>query len=106
MKPISEAVLLTRLSRWSAWAAMLIVVLYIVTGYGMTKRIVDPDWAKRLHERWLPIPLFLTLLLHGGVCARGAARRWHVFRNAAAGDLYVLTVGIVLFGLFMWLYLV
>ena len=105
MKTMSEAVVLSKLSRYSAWVVTLIIVLYIITGYGMTKRIVDPDWAKRLHQHILPIPLFVALLLHGGLCARGSVRRWRVFKHPLAGDLYVLAVGVILFGLFLWLHL-
>jgi hypothetical protein len=105
MKPVSEAVVLTNLSRYSAWVAMLVVVLYILTGYGMTKRIIDPDLAKRLHQHVLPIPLFLSLILHGGISARGALRRWRVFKNPLSADAYAAVLGVVVLGLFVWLYL-
>lgn len=105
MTHVSEAVWLMRLSRWSAWVALAMVALFVVTGYGMTKRVIDPDLGKYLHTKVLPIPLFVSLVLHSGLCARGALHRWHVFKGRLTADLYVLAAGLVLLALFLWMYL-
>lgn len=43
---------------------LVLVILYFISGYGITKGIIDPDVAKFLHERILPVPFVLFLLLH------------------------------------------
>jgi hypothetical protein len=98
-------VLLTRVSRFTAWTALTVIALFVVSGYGMTKRIIDPDVGKILHQRILPIPLFVAVLVHGGVCARRSLYRWHVFANRAAVNLYVTLVCAVLLALFLWMHL-
>ena len=96
---------LAKLSRAAAWIATATVIAFIVTGYGMTKRIIDPDVSKILHVEILPVPLFLSLLVHGGISARAGLRRWRVFENGRSADLYVGAVSLVLLGLFVWMYL-
>ena len=91
-------------SRWTAWIAFATIVLFIVTGYGMGKRIMDPALAKWLHVKILPIPLFISLVAHGGICARATMRRLNVFRSDSAASLYVAICCLVLLGLFAWLY--
>lgn len=96
---------LARLSRCTAWIAFVVILLFILTGYGMTKRIIDPDLAKFLHNKILPVALIVSLLAHGGICARATFRRWGVFKSNATIDLYVAAVGLVLLALFFWMYL-
>jgi hypothetical protein len=104
MMNIPTNVLLGRISRWSAWVSFVVVLLFIVTGYGMTKQMIDPTLAKFLHAKVLPIPLFLALVVHGGICARDSLRRWKVFKSDAAADLYVAAFSVFLLGFFVWLY--
>ena len=105
MMNISRHMLLARISRWSAWVAFIVVLLFVVTGYGMTKRMIDPALAKLLHGKILPIPLFLALVLHSGISARHSLRRWKVFKSDVTTDLYVLFFCLFLLTFFAWLYL-
>jgi len=95
---------LARLNRYSAWVAIVTVVLYVITGYGMTKRIMDPDLARYLHLGILPIPLFLALVVHGGISIRHALWRWHVFEKRRNADIFVWIVVLTFLALFMWMF--
>jgi len=95
---------LARLNRWAAWIAIASCILFIITGYGMTKRIMDPDLATYLHLKVLPIPLFLGLLIHGGISMRHAMWRWRIFKNRRTDDIFVLIVALVFLALFLWMY--
>ena len=95
---------LAKLDRWAAWTTIIMIVLFVVTGYGMTKDIMDRDLARRLHSDIIPIPFFVALLIHGGLSLRHAMWRWKVFEKRSAADLFVLAVVLVLAALFMWLY--
>ena len=91
-------------SSWAIRNPVPVILLFILTGYGMTKQIMDPALARLLHGKILPIPLFVSLLIHGGICARNSLRRAKVFQQNAATDVYVVVIGLCLFGLFLWLY--
>jgi len=105
MTRISDVISAARLSRYSAWTATITVFLFIVTGYGMTKWIINPDFSRYMHEKVLPIPLFLSLLLHAGICARNALRRWQIFKSGLTADLYVMAVSIILLAVCLWMFL-
>ena len=104
MMNIPTHVLLGRISRWSAWVAFVVIVLFVVTGYGMTLRIIDPTLAKLLHGKILPIPLFLAVVLHSGICAHRSLHRWKVFKSDVTVDVYVLFLSLFLLAFFAWLY--
>ncbi len=95
---------LAKANRWAAWTAIIVIILFIVTGYGMTKRVMDPELAKYLHEEILPVPLFIALLVHGGLSLRHAMWRWKIFQNRRTDDFFVFILVLVLFALFMWMH--
>ena len=96
---------LIKLNRFSAWVLLVLIILFIISGYGMTKQIIDPIFATQLHDNILPIPLFIFFLLHVGISIRYALRRWRLFKDNKASDIYVLILGLILLILFFWLYL-
>lgn len=98
-------IFLIKLSRFSAWVLLVLVILYIISGYGITKGIIDPVFSKYLHDKLLAIPLFIFFVLHVGVATKYALMRWGVFKSAKAGNIYVITFGLILLILFLWLYL-
>jgi len=96
---------LIKLERFSAWVLLVLIILYIISGFGMVKRIIDPVLARYIHTELLPIPLFIFFVLHVGIATNYALRRWGVFKSAKAGDIYVIIFGLILLVLFFWLYL-
>jgi hypothetical protein len=64
-----------RAGRWCGWGALILVILMLLTGYGITHfRIVDPLTlgllGKAVSQRWhevLGIPLIVVLVLHVGI---------------------------------------
>ncbi len=67
--------ILITLNRISAWILFVVIILYIVTGFGMTRQIIDPVFARYLHISVLPWPLFIFLGLHIIICFRNLYRR-------------------------------
>lgn len=94
-----------KLGRFSAWMLLILILLYIITGYGMTKQIIDPVFATYLHNKLLPIPLFAFFILHVSNCVRFALKRWKIFKNNKTADIYAIIFVIILLILFIWLYL-
>ena len=97
--------LLIKLERFSAWALLVLVILYVVSGYGITKNIIDPVFSKYLHDKLLAVPFFIFFVLHVGIATRTALIRWKVFKTAEAGNIYIIVFSLILLGLFLWLYL-
>ena len=70
--PIRLEWLLARLDHAAAWVSALVLVLYIVSGYGMTRAgqaqaltggLINPGRAYALHNN-LYIPLLVTFAFH------------------------------------------
>lgn len=101
---MSKEQLFVKINRFSAWCLLVLVFLFIVSGYGITKQIIDPVLAKYLHEELLPIPLFLFFLLHVGISIRYAFIRWKLFKNRKTGDIYVLVTSLIILVFFLWLF--
>jgi len=95
---------LIKLDRFSGWTLLVLIILFIISGYGMTKQTINPVTATFLHDKLLPIPLFIFFILHVGISTRVALRRWKVFKNEKTGDVYILIIGLVLFIFFLWLF--
>lgn len=75
-----------KLQRWSGWALWVIVSLYIISGFGMTKQIIDPIFSRYLHTDILTWPLFLALGSHLLVCFRNLLIRQKIFFPAKEKD--------------------
>jgi hypothetical protein len=109
-RPIRLEWLLTRLDHAAAWISALVLVLYIVSGYGMTRAdptqaltggLMTPGRAYVLHNN-LYIPLLVTFAFHTVMGLRRvlirATRKKLVAGWAAAGAgllalVYLLVLG-------------
>lgn len=56
--------ILFKISKYSGWVLLVLMVLYFFTGYGLLWNVLDPVGAKLLHERILPIPTIIMIILH------------------------------------------
>ena len=97
---------LIKLNRFSAWVLLVLIILFIVSGYGMTKQIINPVSARYLHDKVLPIPLFVFFLLHVGMGVRYAFLRWNLFKSEKTVDIYILMIGLVVLTFFLWLFFI
>src|SRR4030042_1838662 len=96
---------LIKLERFSAWVLLILVILYIISGYGINKGIIDPVFSKYLHDKLLAIPFFIFFVLHVGIATKYALMRWGVFKSQKIGNAYIIIFGLILLALFFWLYL-
>ena len=97
---------LIKLERFSAWILLILVILYIISGYGVTKGIIDPVFSKYLHDKLLAIPFFIFFVLHVGIATKYALLRWRVFKSQKAGNVYIIIFGLVLLAIFLWFYFI
>jgi hypothetical protein len=97
---------LIKLSRFSAWVLLVLVILYIISGYGITKGIIDPVFSKYLHDKLLAIPFFIFFVLHVGIATRYALMRWGIFKTAKSANIYIIISSLILLIFFLWLFFV
>ena len=93
-----------RIDNFGVWILLFLVLLFVLTGYGMTKHIMDPVLAKYIHGQILPVPLFVLFLIHILKPVRAQFKRWNIFKNERILDLYVYLLAFITLGLFFWLY--
>lgn len=93
---------LIKTARWAGWALIPLMLLYFISGYGMTKRVIDEVLAKSLHEKWLPFPMFLAFLLHTLIYLKFALQRR--IKNEGWVNTYIIVLGVVFLFLFFYLY--
>jgi len=56
--------ILFKLHRISGWVLLVLTILYLVSGYGLTKQIIPYSLAIKLHTQILEIPFLVFLILH------------------------------------------
>jgi len=95
---------IARLDNFGVWILLILIFLFILTGYGMTKHIMDPVLAKYIHSRLLPVPLFAFLLIHVLKPVYKQFKNWQIFKNERALNFYVYLLAFIVTGLFFWLY--
>lgn len=96
---------LLKLNRFSAWILLILIILFIISGYGMTKQIIDPVFATQLHNNILPVFLFVFFVIHVAISSSYALRRWKIFKDSKSANIYAFVLGLILLILFFWLYL-
>lgn len=95
---------LAAINRYGQWFLAVIILLFIISGYGMTEGIMDRAAARKIHLNILPLPLFLLFLIHIFLPLRDKLTKWALFQNQKAIDAFVCIVILVFLALFLWLY--
>ena len=97
--------LLIKIDRFCAWFLIAIMVVFFVSGYGMTKGIISADFSKYLHETLLPIPGVIAFAFHSAYGMHIAFKRWKVWGPFLKTTLIIyglaMVVGIVIFEFFI-----
>lgn len=83
-----------------AWVLLVAILLYVVTGYGMTKGLIDPSLAAKLHLSYLAYPMIIAFIYHTAYAIRLAFIRWRIWNTF--GKILLLGSYILLFGGFVF----
>ena len=94
----------TLINRYGQWCLAVIMLLFIISGYGMTAGIMDRDLARKLHIDILPIPLFLLMLIHLYLPFRSKLTEWRLFKTQRSADVFSYAILLAFLILFLWLY--
>jgi predicted heme/steroid binding protein len=68
--------------------------LYFVSGYGLTKGIIDRQLSLTLHQTVLPFITFTAFIVHSSISISYAFIRWRIW-NILTKSLATITFGII-----------
>jgi predicted heme/steroid binding protein len=72
---------LTKIDRISAWTLLIGMLLYFISGYGMTKGIISASLATKLHISYLTYFVAIAFLIHTFYAVHLAFKRWRIWNN-------------------------
>jgi hypothetical protein len=87
---------LLKLCRISAWLLLVLMVLFILSGYAWEERIVMPLQQARWIHTQLDAYLVFFFLVHALISIKFALRRWRVGHERII-NLSLLLIGIISF---------
>jgi predicted heme/steroid binding protein len=70
---------LIKINRLAAWTLLITIFLYFISGYGMTKGVIDRELATSLHHNVLPFITMFAFVIHAFLGIRMAFMRWRIW---------------------------
>jgi predicted heme/steroid binding protein len=93
--------MLIKLDRFFAWVLFATMLLYFISGYGMTKGLIDATLATKLHLSSLTYIILIAFTFHTSYAIHMAFKRWQIW-NAPAKILLFLFFA-TFFGSFIYI---
>ncbi len=88
---------LVKIDRFAAWTLLAVFILFFISGYGMTKGIINTQLAVNLHENIL-IPVGLVaFVVHTFLALRLTLMRWRKWNRASFAWLILIYLGLIVF---------
>lgn len=95
---------LIAIDRNGRWILALLMLLFIMTGLGITKNIMDPQLAKQLHENFLPPLLYILFAVHVAIPLRAKFLQWKLANTDPLSAACAYAIAAVLLALCFWLH--
>lgn len=73
---------LFRIDSLAAWTLLVTILAYFLSGYGMTKGIIDSRLATRLHISLLAPIVAFAFIVHTSLAIRHSFIRWKIWNKA------------------------
>jgi predicted heme/steroid binding protein len=70
-----------KINRFTAWILLFSILLYFISGYGMTKEIIDFKFSQLLHRTILPIIAFTAFTIHASLSIKISFMRWRIWNS-------------------------
>lgn len=93
--------LIIKLDRVSAWVLFVSLILYFITGYGMTKGIISPDFSTKLHLSYLTYIVLTAFVIHSAFAIHLAFKRWQIWNGT--GKLLLIFFYLFFVGAFVYI---
>ncbi|MFH0818586.1 MAG: cytochrome b5 domain-containing protein [Patescibacteria group bacterium] len=85
---------LFKIDRISAWILFIGILFYFISGFGMSKGIIDPAFSAKVHMDYLSYIILIVFVIHTSFAIHLAFKRWHIWK---ASGILALVVFFVLF---------
>ena len=95
---------LVKIDKFGMWILLFLVLSFVITGYGMTKHIMDPVAAKYIHTQLLPLPLLIFFCIHVIKAIRNQFKKWNIFGKERQLDIYTYALTLIVTLILIWLY--
>ena len=92
--PVKFNRILTRFNRISAWLLLIFMIIYIISGYAWTNRIIMPLYLARYLHTALDIYMIPLFLAHVLIGTKFTLKR-HGIRHDGIVNLALLAIGII-----------
>ena len=92
---MSKAKFLIKTDRFAAWVLFAGMLLYFISGYGMTKGLIDATLATKLHLDYLSWIVVLAFTLHTSLAIRLAFIRWKILNPLTTTFLFAFYLAFV-----------
>ncbi|MEI6144769.1 MAG: cytochrome b5 domain-containing protein [Candidatus Berkelbacteria bacterium] len=70
---------LIKFDRFFAWVLFITMILFLVSGYGMTKGIISNKLAVDIHNSVMPPVLIIAFTIHAWYAIHMAFKRWQIW---------------------------
>ena len=74
---------LTRIDRIAAWILLAAIILFFISGYGLTKGVIGRQLARDLHLNILPLIALASFVIHTGLAVRLSLIRWRIWNKVS-----------------------
>ena len=91
---------LVKIDRVSAWILFATMLAYFISGYGMTKGLINAEIAANLHNEWLPLIMILAFCVHTFYAIHLAFERWRIWNIFTKALLVIFYTGLL--SAFVW----
>lgn len=96
-KKFNITLFMIKAQRIAGWIMAITMIIYAVSGYGMTKGIIDQDLARSIHFRWLGAIAIIAFCVHIGWAAHLTLRRKGWWNKISKTILILLFLGLISF---------
>jgi len=91
---------LIKLDRFFAWVLLIGMIFYFVSGYGMTKGIIDQTLSAKIHLDYLTYLVLVAFMFHTTFAIHLAFKRWQIWNRG--GKILLATFFSLFLGFFIY----
>lgn len=102
MKKMNMNRYLIRISRISAWILLVLMIIFLVSGYAWADRIIMPVGQARWMHTQLDTWLVIAFLVHALISIKFALKRWRIQSDALV-NVSLLLIGMAAFISVLWI---
>lgn len=96
-----------KIDRISAWILLFSIVIYVISGFDIQGRFLQPQISSLIHLKFLFMPAELAFMFHGSYGMNLAFRRWKLkswLRRALIVIFLVLNVAFIMYYFYIQLF--